>query len=817
MPSLLKDLRYGVRLLLRSPGFTVVALASLALGIGANTAVFCLVSALLLRPLPVRDVQALVSVFQTDERNPGNLPLSDLNFKDWRADNNVFTGMAAVSFAQVNRQNKDSKADELQIELVTGNYFDLLGVRLPVGRGFQPDEDRALGAAAVAVLSWPFWQAQFGGDPLVLGRTLELNRQAFTVIGVAPRTFSGTFPVAPALWVPMTMHAVVQPNFDWYEKRRGLFLFPFGRLKPGVTLEQARANLKGLMTQLARAFPNDNRGRSADVLPLLESRINLNGQGQVRTASVLLLSLVGIVLLIACANIANLQLARGAKRRRELAVRIAVGADRGRLVRQLLTESVFLSLLGGALGLLLARWLVQGLAATQAALPIPVADAELDTRVLLFTLAVATVTGLLFGVAPALDAARTDVTTSIKEESVPSGVGRRFTMRKGLVVTQVTLSFVSLVAAGLFIRSLGETARIEPGFDTAHVATLSINLGREGYTEDRGAIFYRDLAERALTLPGVKSAAVAESAPLGGTNITRSVFLDEQDTTGRDRRLEQVNFTSPAFFRTVGIPLLKGRDFDERDTVGSPLVAIVTETFARDFWPGKDPIGRRFRFFGDAQPTEVVGLAADSKINNLAESPTALAYSPFRQSYRPAASLLVRVDGPAALVAPNLRKVVADLDPAVSILQTSTLAEQVDQSLTGQRTTAVMLSVFGGLALLLASIGLYGVASFSVSQRTREIGVRMALGARPVAVLGVVLRQSMAVVAVGLGLGLAAAVGGALATKSALASLLVNVRVTDPGTLAATAALLAVVALVASVVPARRAARIDPLLALRQD
>jgi len=819
MSALLQDIQYALRLLRRSPGFTAVALLSLTLGIGANTAIFSVINRLLLRPMPVDDAKSLVAVFQTDERNPGNIPVSHLNFKDMRTGNEVFTDLAAVTFGQVNRLNADGKADQLEVQLVTGNFFDVIGAHLTMGRGFRADEDRALDASPVAVLSYPFWLARMGADPAIVGKTITLNRIPFTIVGVAPKGFTGTFPIAPPLWVPLMMHGVVQPGFDWYEQRRGLFLFPFGRLKPGRTIADAGANLKTIMARLERDFPNDNKGRSATVLPVTQSRVDPNGQGTIFAAAAMLLGVVGIVLLIACANLANLLLARASKRRREIAVRLAIGADRARLVRQLLTESIVLAVLGAACGLLMAQWLIHVIATSQLPLPLPMGDLGLglDGRVLGFTAGLALATGVIFGLAPALEASRTDVASSIKDETVPTGAGRRFTLRKGLVMAQVALSVLSLVAAGLVIRSLGEASRIAPGFDTAHVATLDVNLGREGYEPARGQVFYRDLVARAESLPGVTNAAVAESLPLGGVQFQRSVFLDQQDTTGRDRKLVGVNYLSPGFFKTAGIPLREGRDFDDRDDTGAPLVAVVNETLARQLWPGKRAIGERFRFFGDDAATEVIGIAADSKINSLAEAPTPIIYSPLRQTYRPAASLLVRSEAGAAMVLPAVRQVVTQLDPSLSVLNTGTLEDQVRRSLDGSRTTASLLSVFGALALLLAAIGIYGVTSFTVSQRTRELGVRMALGARPVEVLRLVLGQSMLVVATGLGIGLGLAVALVLTLKSGLSAFLVNVPAVDPRTFAGTALILALVAAAACLIPARRASRIDPLLALRQD
>ena len=820
MTSIVKDLRHAIRILAKSPGFTFVALVSLAIGIGANTAIFSLVNAVMLRPMPVAEPDALVSIFQADERNPGNLPVSHLNWKDLRAQNTSFEDIAAISFGQVNAQTGSGDADQEQIQVVSGNYFDVMRVKLIAGRGFRPEEDGGPGSGPVAVISWPYWQTKFGGDASIVGKTITFNRTPVTVIGVTPRTFTGTFALGtPSAWVPMSMHTALQPAIQWYEQRRGLFIFPVGRLKPGVTIEQATANLQAVMANLSKQYPVDNARRGAvRTLPLAESRIDPNGQGELRQLSNLLLAVVGVVLLIACANIANLLLARASKRKRELAVRLAIGANRMRLIRQLLTESVVLSVTGGALGVLLAYWMVRALAAAEGVLPLPIDDTgiALDPGVLAFTAALSVLTGVLFGLAPALEASRTDVIGSIKRESLASGDGRGW-LRQGLVASQVALSVASLVAAGWFVRSLMATVNIEPGFATANVATLAVNLGREGYNAERGTVFYKQMLERARAMPGVEVASLAQSVPLGGTQFSRSVYVAKQDTTERDVRLTPVNVVSPGYFSTAEIPVLKGRDFDDRDVTGAPSVAIVNETMAKQYWPDQDPVGQRFHFFGEEAATEVIGVVRDSKVNNLAENPAPLIYEPIFQDYSGFANLMVRTDRPAAPMASQLRGVVTGLDPAVSVLNLQTLDQQVENSLTGQRSLTIVVGIFGAIALLLAAIGLYGVASFWVGMRTREIGVRMALGARPLAMLWLVVRQSMLVVAFGLGAGLVIAIAAAVLLGPQISTLLVRVSPTDPLVFVGTSVVLLLVALLACATPARRAARIDPLTALRQD
>jgi macrolide transport system ATP-binding/permease protein len=816
---MLHDLRYGLRVLAKSPAFTIVAVLSLALGIGANTAIFSLIDVLLLKPIPVEEPARLASVFMADARNPGNLPLSHLNFKDLRDQNQVFTGMAGFTFSQLNWA-RDNASEQVLAQVVSANYFSVLGTQPFLGRAFLPEED--LKASPVVVLSHGFWERSLGSDSAIVGRTLTFNRQPFTVIGVAPRGFEGTLlGGGPALWVPMSMHDVVQPNFDWYEQRRGLFLFAFGRLKPGVSVQQASANLKTIFGQLEQAFPVDNKGRSAGSVPLLDARLNPNGQAgaPVVQLSMILMTVVGIVLLIACANIANLLLARASRRRKEIAMRLALGAERHRLVRQLLTESLLLSCIGGAFGVLLAYWVLSLIVSSDLPLPLPVGrDVSIDGRVLAFTALVTIVTGVLFGLAPAVQASNPDVVPVLKNETVPSAGSRRgwlraLTLRQGLVVSQVALSLMSLIAAGLFLRSLNDAQRIDTGFETHGVLVMTVNLGREGYTPAKGQIFFEQSVEKVSTLPGVRHAAIASGAPLTG-GIARSVFPEGQDTTTRDRILVQVNSVGPGYFDTIGIPLLRGRDFTRNDADGAPKVVIVNETMAGRFWPGEDAIGKRFKFFGDQDFTTIVAIAKNSKYIGVAEDPIPYIYQPIRQNYTPAATLHIRADSDAAGLAGAVRTAVQQIDPTLSVFNVRTLDEQVSQSLAPLKMNVIVLVTFGSLALLLASIGLYGVANYSVTQRTREIGVRMALGATPGNVLTLVLGHGLILVAVGVVVGLAAAFGAASLLPRGL---LPNVSTRDPLTFAGTAALLCAVAMIASYLPARRATRIDPLIALRTE
>jgi len=815
---LFQDLKYGIRMLLKSPGFSLVAILSLALGIGANTAIFSLINAVLLRPLPVTDPQSLASVAMTDQRNPGNLPVSHLNFKDLRAQNAVFTDMGAFTFAQVN-YSAGKESEQIPAQIVTSNYFSLLGTQPALGRGFLPEEE--VKATPVVVISQGFWQRSLGSDPQIVGKTLTLNRTPFTVVGVAPKNFSGTFlGGGPSVWLPISMHLVAQPGFDWYDTRRGLFLFAFARLKPGVTLEQARSNLRTVFANLEQSFPVDNKGRSATAVSLLDARLNPAGQGPnlIVQLSSMLMVIVGIVLLIACINIANLLLARASKRRREVAIRLALGARRSRLIGQLLTESVMLSILGGIAGLVVAYWTLNAIIAARLPLPFPVDDTlSLDSRVLVFTGVLAILTGVLFGLAPALQASKADVVPVLKNELIPSAGGGRgmlgfLSLRQVLVVLQVAASLVSLIAAGLFLRDLRHAQAIDPGFETRGVLVMNFNLGREGYTPERGGVFFDQIVERVAALPGVRGAAIAQVPPLAG-GFSRSVFPEGADTTTRDRILVQVNTVGPGYFQTIGIPIVHGRDFTRADLVTTPKVVVINQTMAEQFWKGQDAIGKRFKFFGDDDYSTVVGVAKDSKYNGVVEAPLPFIYQPLAQNYTPAATLHVRAAGDAASLAASVRREVQQLDPTLSLFDVRTLEEQVGESLQPQQMNVVLLTVFGVLALLLAAIGLYGVASYSVSQRTREIGVRMALGARPSSVLAMVLGHGMILVAAGLAVGLVVA----YVISGFAKALFAGVSPHDPATFLLTAAGLGAIALLATYIPARRATRIDPLIALRTD
>ena len=827
--TVLQDLKFGVRLLAKTPGFTVIAALSLALGIGANTTIFTLINAVLLNPLPVEDPSQLVSVYVTDERNRdaagfGFLQLSSANFKDLRDKNEVFTDMTAHQGIPMNISGGSGEPQQVFGEIVTGNFFTVLGARPLIGRGFLPDEDAKPGEKRVCVLGYGLWQQRFGSDRTILGRDIDLNGRKFTVVGVMPKGFKGTNAIgAPALWVPYMTYRETTAGFllEMLQpgNRRGLVFDVTGRLKPGVTVTEAEANLKTLARQLAEEYPNDNRGRSVILVPLAQSAINPGIRGNLVMAGGLLMTIVGLVLLIACANVANLLLARAAVRQKEIAVRLSLGASRRRLIMQLLTEGTLLSLVGGGAGLLLAYW-AQGFlwSFRPPFLEADAIDLHPDARVLLFTVGVSLVTAVLFGLAPAIQASRPDLVVELKEKSsAPAGSSRRFSLRNLLVASQVALSLVALVGAGLFLRSLQSAQKIHPGFDVNHLATVTFDLGGQGYTEQRGQQFQVRALERAASIPGVRAASLASTIPLFAGGFSRTVFLEGQDSSDRRAgRLVQITVTSPKFFETMGIPLMRGRTLLATDQPNTPNVVVINETMAKRFWPNQDAIGRRFKFFGQDFFNQVVGIAKDSKYNFIGEDPTPYIYQAATQVYQPTVSLIVKADNPGAALG-TLRREVQQLDPNLPLTAVFTLKDIFDQSLWPPRMAASLLLTFAALSLVLAMIGIYGVMAYAVTQRTREIGIRMALGASGGEVLRTVIAHGLRLTAIGVAAGLALSFAGARLAASALGTLLINVNPTDVATFVVVPVVLSLVALGACYFPARRATRIDPVVALRYE
>jgi len=820
MERLWKDVRFALRTFRRAPAFTAAAVLSLALGIGVNTAIFTIINTLFLNPLPVERAAELVAVYTQDAKNAtplGNLlSVSYPNYKDFRDRNTVFTGLAAYSFPFPLSASIGPAPEQIFCEMVTGNYFTVLGVHPARGRFFGPEDDRVPGASPVMVLSYGLWQRRFGGADDVVGRVIPVNGGSFTVVGVAPAGFHGVNSLfGPDGWVPSMMYGQVLSAQlrGWMDERRALVFSLAGRLKPGATIDQARANLTVIASALEQEYPLPNEGRTTSLRPLTEATIFPGIREALLAGTEVLMVIVSLVLLIACSNVANLLLARATGRRQEIAVRLALGANRRRLIQQLMTESVLLGLLGGALGLLIAVWTRDVIWSTRPPfLAQNFVDPQLDGRVLFFAFVVSMATGVLFGLVPALASSRSDVVTAIKDQSRAAGrQRRRFGLANLLIVGQVALSLVALITAALFLRSSRNAAQIDPGFDVDHVAVMQVNPGQAGYDPEHAQQFFHDASARIAAMPGVRAVSWAASPPLLGAN-SRSVYIEghEQDTQMAGI-LTIANAVDAGYFDVTGIPLLQGRAFTDADRADTTPVAIVNDAMAKRFWPDASPIGKRFRYYTEKDYREVVGIATTSKYVTLGETPQPAAYFPLRQSQNDAMVLYVRAAGdPTALIVPVQREIRA-MDANMPIQNPQRVRDVIDQSLWAVRLGAGLLAVFGALALALACVGLYGVMAYSVGQRTQEIGLRMALGAGPGTVLGLVMRQGLTLVGAGVALGMAAALG----VSQLIQSLLYGSAYDPIGFVGATGALL-LVAAVASFLPARRASRVDPLVALRE-
>jgi predicted permease len=811
----MRDVLFAWRMLRRAPLFATAAILTLGLGIGANTAIFTLVNAVLLKPLAVKDPNQLASIFVTDRHNPGRTPISTYNFRDLRDRNDIFAGVTAIGFGAFTIAQPGEEPRQAVCQPVTANYFDVLGVTAIVGRGFTGDEDAAPGGHPVAVLSYGAWARQFGSDRAVVGRPLVINGRAFTIVGVMPPAFKGTATLfAPDLWIPFSMYDAVQPGTPWLESRRWRWLGVVARLKPGVTFTAAQAAVATIARNLEHDYPDVNAGRSLEVIPLAASLINPDQRAGYVRAAWLLVVIVGLVLLIACANLANLLLARAAGRQKEIAVRLALGADRGRIVRQMLTESMVLAVLGGAVGLLLAQWMQSALWSLRPAfLAQPGFDLALDGRALAFAGLVSIGTGVLFGLVPALQASRTDLDPVLRLGGRQPASGLRQGLRSVLVVAEVAFSVVALAVAGLFLHSLVRAQHIDPGFQTTHLLTLGVNPTVAGYDAAKEPVWVRQTIDRISALPGVRSATLADRLPLNG-GIGYTVTIDGQaPPPGGLGYTIQLGTVGPHYFDTLGLSLVGGRTFQDTDQQGSPQVAIINETMARRFWPGENPIGRRFKPIIDNGSVEIVGVVRDSRYVTLGEDPTPFFYIPLAQQPRLGLSLIVRAEGRPDAVQTAVVAALRRADPQLPIANIATMPDLVDQALWAPRTTAVLLGTFASMALLLAAIGIYGMMAYSVSQRTHELGLRMALGARGGDVLRMVVGQGMRLASVGLVVGLVLAVF----CSRYIASLLYGVDSGDPMTLLTVPLVLGAASLAACWFPANRAARLDPVVVLRGD
>jgi predicted permease len=815
MERLWKDIRFALRTFTKSPAFALTAVSSLALGIGVNTTIFTIINTLFLNPLPVDRVSEIVAVYTVDKNNTSQLgsvlQVSYPNYKDFRDRNNSFSSMAAYSFPIAGSVSTGAEGEPIFVELVTGNYFGTLGVRPLLGRMIGTEDDRVPGASPVMVLGHRMWQRQFGGKRDVLGQTVMVNGTVFTVVGVAPEGFRGVNSLfGPDAWAPVMMYRELLPSQfrSWVDERRALAFNVAARLKPGVTIQQASAEMVALAKSLETEYPAPNQGRTTTLRPLTTATIFPGVREALVLGGAVLMVIVGLVLLIACSNVANLLLARATARTQEIAVRLALGANRSRLVRQLMTENVLLSLIGGALGVLVAVWSLRVIWSTRPALaPQNFVEPRLDATVLAFTLGISVVTGVVFGLAPAIQASRASVVGALKDNTRSAGRRRRtFGLGNLLIVGQVALSLVALITAALFLRSSQAASHIDPGFDSEHVAVMTVTPGQQGYEQPRAQQFYRDVLTAVRAVPGVTAASWGTNLPLFGF-VQRSLFVE-----GRESLPPVLTTTidvDAGYFDTTSIALLKGRDFREADRTGPP-VAIVNDTMARRYWPNSDALGKRFRFYVEQEYREVVGVVKTVKYATLGEDPQPAAYRPLQQAYSDTAVLYVRAArDPAAIIEP-VRRVIHQNDPRIPVQNAQVVKDVISQSLWAVNLAAGLLGVFGLLALVLACVGLYGVMSYSVGQRTREIGLRMALGAGRRDVLGLVLRQGLTLVGAGVVLGVA----GAFAASRLVRTLLFQ-SPSDPLSFIGASAALIGVAVLASLVPARRASRVDPVITLR--
>ena len=821
MRTLGQNLRYALRMLGRAPGFAVLAILTLALGIGANVAIFSIVDAVLFRPLAVRDPETLVRVYATDfegvEFSNSSYPV----FTDYRDSATSFAGIAAFDEGEAfHLSTGGGPAERVVGALVSGNFFELLGARPARGRLLSPADDSAPGAHPVAVISHRLWRKNFGASPDTVGATVRLNGHPFTIVGIAEPTFTGvSLDFLPDLWVPIAMVDQALPEFaeeNILATRNLSWLDIVARLTPGVARAKAQAELDTIAKRRAASQLKDHQDPMAKIVPASEFAVGPAARGEARRISWLLLGMAGLVLLIACADAAGLLLLRSERRRREIGVRIALGASRRQLTGQLFVESLLLAGLGAAAGLFFAVWatdLLATLVPPEFALPIGATSGILDGRALAFAGGAAFVSAMLFGLAPAVRAGRTDVLTSLKDASA-APLRRRVTLRDALVVGQIALTAVLLVGAGLLARTLVREARVDPGFDPAGRLEASIDLSRQGYDRERATAFLSELVGRLRAIPGVRSAALARTVPVQSSGMRTSIESDGYTPAPGEFPNADLNIVTPGFFDTLGTRLVAGRDFDARDSRTSAPVAIISESMAKRFWPGvKNPVGRRIMNLGPpGVGGEIIGIVRDVRFRSLRRAPDPTVYVPFTQFYVPRLTILLEGPNAEALRKP-LADAVAGLDAELPLFHVRTLEDKVGLSLGQSRLLAWLVAAFAALALALAVTGLYGVVSYATQARTREFGIRLALGARAGSVRRLVLSRGAQLAVVGLAGGLAVA----SAASRLAAPLLYGVSAFDPASYLIAAAILAAAILAASAIPAERAARVDPMKALRSE
>ena len=806
MRTILKDVRYAVRVLLKSPGFTLVAILTLALGIGANTAVFSVVNALILRPLPVERPSELVFLENARYGPSQSFP----NYKDLRDRNQTFAGLVGYRMAPMELET-DRGAERIWGYLATGNYFDVLGLKPALGRFFNQKDDVDPGASPYAVLSYSAWQSRFAGDPAIVGKTIRVNRLPYTVFGVAPRDFHGTeLFYWPEVWVPMMMEPRIESQ-SWLDNRSTWNTFVLGRLNPNVAPAQAEANLNSVAAEMIRQFPNENDG-----LHFKLTKPGLIGDligGPAKAFALGVLVLAALVLLAACTNLASMFAARAGDRQRELAVRLAIGAGRSRVVRQVLTETLVLSLAGGAAGYLLASFLSSVLSHWHAPMDFPVQlNVTVDWRVFLFALAGSMVAAVLFGSAPAWRASRTDPNAVLRGTSTTWG-RNRLAFRDVLVIIQVALCFVLVSASFLSLRGLQQALQMNLGFQPEHVSTVAFDLGLAGYSEERGHAFQRQALEAMQQLPGVQSAAYSNSVPLSIDQSHTSVYPAGKTDLRPSDRISVVYYQiSPGFFETIGTPLLAGREFTWHDDSKSPSVAIVNLAFAKRVFHSENPAGKTFPGYG-GRPIEVVGIVADGKYESLTESQQPVLFWSILQNYNSTTTLEVKSALPPTQMVSEIRGAIGKLDPQLPLYGAGGLEQMLGFAFLPTRAAVVALSAFGLLAIMLAATGIHGLVAYAVSKRTHEIGIRMAIGARPKQILRIVLDRTAVLLLCGSLVGFALA----LVVGQVMTSIVYETQPRDPLVMLSVWLAIALVGFFASWSPARRATRVDPLVALRYE
>lgn len=818
-----QDVRYALRMIRKSPTFSAIIILTLALGIGANTAIFSLVDSLLLRPLPAKDPSQLTVLAFRQGHGPLLTQFSAADLRYIRAQaSSAFSDMLGhmVAFDGV---SLNGKADRALSTYVTGNFFSLLGMKPYAGRFFLPSEGETPGADPITVLSYGYWKTRFGADPEIVGKRILVNAHPCTVVGIAPPEFHGLYPAPAAyLYFPFGMIGTFEAGWpkDLLSNRALQNLYVLGRLRSGISLAAAQAQLNVVAQRLSAEYPETNKGMTLSVYSERFARPDPSTSSTLIKAAALFLALVGLVLLLACANIANLLLVRATGRAREMAVRAALGAARNRLVRQLLTESILLALFGGAAGLFLGILASQGIGSIDLHTPVPVSLVYgFDWRIFVYTFAAALLTGVFVGLIPALRASRTSISATL-HESGRAIAGGRNRVRAALVVLQVAGSLMLLVIAGLFTRSLGAVQHTNLGFDPHNIVDFTMDPSEIGYDETQGLAFYKSLLDRVRSLPGVQSASLTSSVPMSNYGANDYLKIsDYQNPLGQGLPLVDYGVVSPGYFETMRIPLLRGRSFTEADANGAPYVAIVSQAFAARYWPNQDPIGKRLaKVSGATNPVyEVVGVAKDCHFNFLTGPIAPYFYLPLAQDYALGSNQILQIRSAAqpSVIVPETQDIVRSLAPDLPVFDIHTMTESLDtlQGFLLYRLAAGLAAALGLLGLILAIVGVYGVISYSVSQRTHEIGIRMALGAQRAEVLKMVLRQGFVIVAAGLVVGCLCA----FAAAQIISNMLVGVSAADPATYSAVTLTLALVALLACYIPARRAMRVDPMVALRYE